>query len=276
MCWKNIEPVYLDLLGDNRIWFGKDGSGVPRRKTFLSEHEGISPWTWWENTVVGHNQEAKKEVNQILGDLEGFDTPKPVRLIERILRIATKPDSFVLDSFAGSGTTAHAVMKLNIEDGGKRRFILVEMEDYAESLTAERVRRASKGYGEGDKAVAGLGSGFSYYKLGPRLFNESGFSEEAPRAARRAFVWYAETGTALEPRAAEDEGPCLGEKGGIAYYLIEGMFGKVALRGLRSGAEGHVVYGYSSTLGPEFLASRNIVFKKMPRDLPIEGSTKWS
>lgn len=205
-----------------------------------------------------------------------FITPKPVRLIERILRIATKPDSIVLDSFAGSGTTAHAVMKLNAEDGGQRRFVLVEMEDYAETLTAERIRRASLGYGEGAKAVPALGSGFSYYELGPRLFDESGFSGEAPRAARRSFVWYAETGSALAADAAAAEGAFLGERGGAACYLFEEPFGAAELRALKAGAEAHVVYAPSCHLGPGFLASRGIVFKKLPRDLPIEGSAQWS
>jgi adenine-specific DNA-methyltransferase len=205
-----------------------------------------------------------------------FISPKPLRLIDRILRIATKSDSIVLDSFAGSGTTAHAVMKLNAEDGGRRRFVLVEMEDYAETLTAERVRRASSGYGEGDKAVPALGSGFSYYKLGPRLFDESGFSGEAPRSARRSFVWYVETGTALAADAAEAKGAFLGERGGTAYYLFEEPFGKAALRALKTGAETHVVYAPSCPFGPGFLASRNIIFKKLPRDLPIEGSAQWS
>ena len=210
-----------------------------------------------------------------------METRTPLPFSARILRIATKTDSIILDSFAGSGTTAHAVMKLNAEDGGKRRFIMVEMEDYAESLTAERVRRASKGYGEGDKAVAGLGSGFSCYELGPRLFDPTGespdgFAEDAPRAARRSFVWYAETGSPIAAEAADAKSPFLGERGGTAYYLFEKSFGKASLRSLVAGMEANVVYAPASTLGPGFLALNNIVFKKLPRDLPVEGSAKWS
>jgi adenine-specific DNA-methyltransferase len=237
--------------------------------------EGMVPIDLWSYQDSGTTDEAGQELKAIFGSMV-FDTPKPVRLIERILRIATKSDSIVLDSFAGSGTTAHAVMKLNAEDGGQRRFVLVEMEDYAETLTAERIRRASLGYGEGAKAVPALGSGFSYYELGPRLFDESGFSGEAPRSARRSFVWYAETGSALAADAAAAEGAFLGERGGAACYLFEEPFGAAELRALKAGAEAHVVYAPSCHLGPGFLASRGIVFKKLPRDLPIEGSAQWS
>lgn len=145
-CWSTLEPEFLRLRADNRIWFGVDGDARPRIKNFVSEGDGASSWTWWPNTEVGHNQEAKKEILRILGGDASFDYPKPVRLIRRILDLATDKDSIVLDSFAGSGTTAHAVLEANKRDGGNRRFILVEMEDYADRLTAERVRRVIYGY----------------------------------------------------------------------------------------------------------------------------------
>jgi len=177
-CWKNTEDVFLDLVADNRIWFGKNGDGVPRRKTFLSESEGVAAWTWWSNDEVGHSQEAKKEIKAILSESEiVFDTPKPTRLIQRILQIATDKNSLILDSFAGSGTTGHAVLKQNFEDGGNRRFILIEMMDYAETITAERVRRVMRGQGEG--AVSGLGGGFDFYTVGERLLQEDGMLNPA-------------------------------------------------------------------------------------------------
>jgi len=128
------------------MWFGVKGNARPRIKTYLEESEGVSAWTWWTNSEVGDNQESKKEVMRILGPEVPFDYPKPVRLLSRILSIATDTGSLVLDSFAGSGTTAHAVLQANATDGGARRFILVEGEDYADSVTAERVRRVIKGY----------------------------------------------------------------------------------------------------------------------------------
>jgi len=145
-CWGMLEPEFLKLKEKGRIWFGVNGNARPRIKTYLSESEGVSSWSWWENSDVGHNQEAKKETLEILGPDNPFDYPKPVRLISRILEIATSTESLILDSFAGSGTTAHAVLSANRKDNGNRRFILVECEDYAENLTAERVRRVINGY----------------------------------------------------------------------------------------------------------------------------------
>ena len=144
-CWGMLEPEFLRLKAEGRIWFGVNGDARPRVKTYLNESDGISSWTWWPNAEVGSNQEAKKEIQDIL-DSEDFDYPKPVRLLSRIIGLALQKDGIILDSFAGSGTTAHAVLEANKRDGGNRRFILVEMENYADKLTAERVRRVIKGY----------------------------------------------------------------------------------------------------------------------------------
>ena len=144
-CWGMLEGEFLKLKSEGRIWFGVKGDARPRVKTYLEESDGVSSWTWWPNDEVGHNQEAKKEINNILEN-ESFDYPKPVRLLKRIIDLAVKKDGLVLDSFAGSGTTAHALLEANKQDGGSRRFILVEMEDYANSLTAERVRKVIEGY----------------------------------------------------------------------------------------------------------------------------------
>lgn len=145
-CWSTLEPEFLKLRKENRIWFGVSGNARPRMKTYLKETEGVSSWTWWPNNEVGHNQEAKKEILEILGAENNFDYPKPVRLISRILEIATSKNSIVLDSFAGSGTTGHAVLAANKKDGGNRKFILVECENYVDKITAERIRRVIKGY----------------------------------------------------------------------------------------------------------------------------------
>jgi len=145
-CWSMLEPEYLKKKEEGRIWFGVNGDARPRIKTYLEESKGLSSWTWWPNDEVGHNQEAKKEILQILGPDNPFDYPKPKRLLDRIIALATDENSIILDSFAGSGTTAHAVLAANQKDGGNRRFILVECEDYADTLTAERVRRVIGGY----------------------------------------------------------------------------------------------------------------------------------
>jgi len=142
-CWKNLESNYLKLLAEGRMWFGADGMGVPRKKVYLSEKEGKNIWTWWTNKEVGHTQEATQELKAIFGTKTIFDYPKPVRLIQRVLQIATQKDSTILDFFAGSGTTGHAVMKLNAEDGGTRRFILCTNNEnnICREVTYERIKR---------------------------------------------------------------------------------------------------------------------------------------
>lgn len=145
-CWGNIESEYLRLRKEGRMWFGVKGDSRPRIKTYLDESDGVSAWTWWTNREAGDNQESKKEIMRILGPDNSFDYPKPLRLLERIIAIAAGKDALILDSFAGSGTTGHAALSANAKDGGNRRFILVEGENYADKLTAERIRRVIKGY----------------------------------------------------------------------------------------------------------------------------------
>lgn len=148
--WRVSEEKFWKLDSENRIWWGENGNNIPAPKIFLSEVKaGRVPQTIWEYAEVGHTQDAKKELLEILSfgtSDEVFVTPKPVALLEKVLEIATSENSIVLDSFAGSATTAHAVLAANQKDGGNRRFILVECEDYADRLTAERVRRVINGY----------------------------------------------------------------------------------------------------------------------------------
>ena len=157
-CWALSEKTFLSLVADNRIWFGDDGNSRPRQKRFLSESEGVNAWTWWDNVAVGHNQEGTKDMKDLLGSGDLFTNPKPVRLLLRILRLATYKDSLILDFFSGSATTAHAVMQLNAEDGGNRKFIMVQLpeatDEKSEAYKAgykniceigkERIRRAGK------------------------------------------------------------------------------------------------------------------------------------
>lgn len=151
--WGYSKDQYELHVKDGLIFWGKDGTGrVPgfkRYKSALKNAGGLAPGNWWAHEFAGHTDAAKKLLREMFPSLDGDDatiTPKPVELIERVLQIATDKDSLILDSFAGSGTTAHAVLKANAKDGGSRKFILVEGEDYADRLTAERVRRAIKGY----------------------------------------------------------------------------------------------------------------------------------
>jgi len=171
-CWRASASTIEQWLEENRIYFGKDGKGAPQLKRYLREvQQGVVPNSWWTHEEVGHNDQAKKEIEEIFSEKNPFDTPKPTKLIKRILEIASSKDDIILDSFAGSGTTAHAVLALNQEDGGNRKFILVECEDYADSITAERIRRVIKGVPNAkDEALQkGFGGSFSYYELGEEL-----------------------------------------------------------------------------------------------------------
>ncbi len=148
--WRVSKERFDQLDADNRIWWGDTGDNRPGMKRFLSEvKDGVVPQTLWGWKDVGSTRNAKQALSQIMASgLEGdlFITPKPVELIEKIIDIGAENDALILDSFAGSGTTAHAVLKANAKDGGHRKFILLESEDYADRLTAERVRRVVKGY----------------------------------------------------------------------------------------------------------------------------------
>jgi adenine-specific DNA-methyltransferase len=148
-CWGATEAEFMRLRDiEKKVYWPKDGDGLPRIKQFPQDAKGLVPDTLWLSSEVGDTEESKKLLLQIFSaeDDFGLHAPKPLGLIQRIVEIATSSKSLILDSFAGSGTTAHAVLKANAKDGGQRQFILVEGEDYADRLTAERVRRAIKGY----------------------------------------------------------------------------------------------------------------------------------
>ena len=158
-CWKNVEEVYLQQAAEGRFWYGTDGKGMPRRKTYLAEKQGRNMWTWWPNSEVGHTQEATKEIKSLFADAPNiFDFPKPTRLLKRMVSIASKNDDIILDFFSGSATTAHAVMQVNAGDGGNRHFILVQLPELCDEkseahkagykniceIGKERIRRAGK------------------------------------------------------------------------------------------------------------------------------------
>ena len=149
-CWAATEPEFEKLKAEGRIYWPKSGTGRPRVKQYPQEAKGLVPMTLWHAVEVGDTESSKKHLLDVFTDYDESDlrihAPKPVDLVKRVIDISTHSDSLVLDSFAGTGTTAHAVLAANKLDGGNRRFILVEMEDYADRLTAERVRRVSNGY----------------------------------------------------------------------------------------------------------------------------------
>ena len=179
-CWKNVESEFLKQCEEGRMWFGKDGMGIPRRKTYLSEREGKNVWTWWPNSEVGHSQEATQEVKMLFDGHAYFDYPKPVRLIKKLIQIGTHDDSIVLDFFSGSATTAHALIDLNAEDGGNRKFILVQLPEHIDpqsdagkggfnsicEVGEERIRRAGKKVREAiPNTTQALDIGFRVFRI---------------------------------------------------------------------------------------------------------------
>ena len=229
-------------------------------------------WGTWLDSI-GFNSDATRELKEIFG-LKPFDTPKPTSLIEWLISLHQDDEATVLDSFAGSGTTAHAVLKLNAQDGGNRRFILTEMMDYAETITAERVRRVMAGYGEDNKSVAGLGGGFEYYTIGEALFDEDGnLNEAVPVEEIRRYVAYTE---GVEYGLSGMSPYYIGQASDAAYLFHYEPDRAAALdyeflNSLRftGGARPTtlVVYADNCLLSQDQLRKHGIIFKKIPRDI---------
>lgn len=171
-CWKVIETKYEELLAAGLIYFGKDGNAVPSRKQYMADIEGIVPWSWWPHEEAGHTDEAKRESQTLFGVKKAFATPKPERLISRIVRIATNPGDIVLDSFAGSGTTGAVAHKM------RRKWIMIELGDHCDTHIAKRLQMVLDGEDEGGITEATSwkgGGGFRYYSLAPSLIETDRF-----------------------------------------------------------------------------------------------------
>jgi site-specific DNA-methyltransferase (adenine-specific)/adenine-specific DNA-methyltransferase len=289
MYWRVAEAKFKELDRDKRIYWGPKGDNMPRLKRFLSEvKDGIVPQTLWTHSEVGHTQEAKKELLAVL-DFESSDdvfiTPKPTRIIERALQIASNPGDLVLDSFAGSGTTGHAVLKLNAAnpDQPPRRFIMVEVEDkVATEVTRERVRRVAEGYTNAKgETVTGLGGGFRFCELGEPLFDESGHIRETVKFGELArHVYFTETGEPL-PRERVPNTPLLGVCRGFAVYLLfNGILGdktsnggnvltRKVLAALPPFAGPKVIYCAGCLIGAERLAEEGITIRQTPYEIRV-------
>lgn len=205
------------------------------------------------------------------GSFAGFDTEKNVLLIQRIIDWIVRPGEIILDSFAGSGTTAHAVLNMNKADGGNRKFICIEMMDYADTITAERVKRVINGYGEEKKAVDGTGGNFSYYELGEPLLVDDKLNNAVSTEKIREYIYYMETKQAL-PEATADEPMLLGVHHGAAYYFnyekdASTTLNAAFLKSIKTQAEAYVIYADTCVLSENKLQQFHITFKKIPRDI---------
>lgn len=258
--WLFSRDSLQKLDADNRLIFIGDKI---YRKLFRSEHQGTVPETIWSDTSNAAN--ASDEIKDIFGG-QIFDTPKPIPLLKRLFQISTKKDDIILDSFAGSGTTGHAVLDLNKEDGGNRKFILVEMEDnIAKDITAERVKRAIKKYDYKE--------GFEYCELDKPLFNEHGQIEESCDFNQFAtYIYFTETQKNIDNK--EIDGNFIGEDGATEYYLVykeprQNVLDKSLIKKLKKTENKKVVYADRCMLDDDTLKEFNLVFKQIPYEVKV-------
>ena len=307
-CWSTTKERLDELQADGRVYFGRDGNGMAQRKKFWSESaQTVVPWTWWPYDEVGENREATREAKELLGEsnIGIFSTPKPERLLQRVLQLATNPNDLVLDSFLGSATTAAVAHKMG------RRWIGIEMGEHAVTHCLPRLQKVLDGEPGGISKAVGWqgGGGFRFMRLGETVFDESGRINPAVRfATLAAFVWQQETGTAFEVTAARPGTPYLGihtildaslrnQDDGDApasairtpkfalYLLFNGILGDkrptggnvltsevlAALLALHATAAPAgtplVVYGESVRVGPARLSAAGVTFKQIPYDV---------
>lgn len=330
-CWVLTEARYKEFLDDNRIWFGSNGDAVPSIKKFLKEvKDGITPMTVWPYAEVGHTQDAKKEIKMLFPKSKlPFETPKPTSLMEKILSLRNNPNAIVLDSFAGTASTAHAVLNLNKKDGGNRKFIMVELEDYADKITATRIKKVIQGYefsGKqketlkqysinvtnlkkadkilkeyneykndqqfskvaltenngaisivGEKMVSGKTEGidgaFDFYELGQPIFKDNeNLNEDVGEDKIRNYIYYTETKQPLTRPQSKDAKYLLDNYQDTGYYFY---YEKDSLTTLDNNSLGiiselqeqYIIYADICLLDEQYMLNKNIIFKKIPRDI---------
>ncbi|MEQ9864306.1 site-specific DNA-methyltransferase [Pectobacterium aroidearum] len=295
--WRMEEEKFWELDADNRVWWGKSKNNSPRIKKFLSEAKaGVVPSTWWLHQFAGTNSGAKTELREILSgeSSELFNTPKPWQLIQRILQISTDKNSIILDSFSGSGATAHAILQQNVEDGGNRKFILVEMdENIAKNVTAERVKRICMGYNNAKgKSIPPLNGSFQYFRLSkdPLFLPDGPIRHDVTFNQLREFVWFMETGSGLTVSPLTKEQPAtpfLGVHQEKAVFLLyngilkdrSDIGGNVlnhrSLKFLDEITPPHfsgtrVVYGARSRFDKKKLNQLGITFHQLPYELAVK------
>jgi adenine-specific DNA-methyltransferase len=271
--WRISEARLRELDKEGRIWWGPTGAARPSIKRYLSEVSDLVPRTLWSKVAVGSNRTSKNEMRSLFPGEASFGTPKPEKLIHRILQIATVPGDLVLDSFLGSGTTSAVAHKMG------RRYIGIEIGEHAETHCAPRLKKVIEGEQGGISEIANWkgGGGFRYYRLGAAVFDADGRINPSIRFAHlAAHVWFAETHTTL-PKIPKT--PFLGIHKGVAYYLLyNGILGDKRPDGgnvltskvltVLPPVDGpKVIYGESSRFGPERLQLERITFKQTPYDI---------
>ena len=251
---------------ENRLWFGKDKKATPSVKTFLSEvSEKMKSGSILPFNLVGHTHKANEQLATLM-DKGAFDNPKSVDLIKILSSMVTSPNDIVLDSFAGSGTTGHAVLDLNKEDGGNRKFILIEMEDdIAKKITAERIKRAIEKYDYKD--------GFEYCELDKPLFDENGQIEETCDFNQFAtYIYFTETQTNIDKKQIDKN--FIGESGETEFYLIykekyKNVLDKKFLSKIKKTKYKKIIYADFCMVDDDTLEKFNIQFKQIPYEVKV-------
>lgn len=271
--WRWSKETLNEKIETGEIYFTEDGKGI-RRRTYLADMKGLPPSTLWiDLEKTGSTRKAKYELKKIFPEFQSselFSTPKPYQLIEFILNLASDDDSIILDSFAGSGTTSHAVLNMN-KRGSHRKFILIELEDYAEKTTAERVKRVIKGYSD----VEGTGGDFSFYELGEPLLVNNLINENVDAANIRDYIWFTETHTKMlseNGKAAGENEYFLGQhnQAGYWFYYKKNEITTLDydfLKTMKTKSDQYIIYADVSVLPDSFCREHNIIFKKIPRDI---------
>ena len=276
--WRYTKDKLSELISENRIWFGATGNNVPRLKRFLNEvSDTIPATTWWDYAESGHNDEARREAKLLQDDDNLFSTPKPERILKKIITMGSNPGDLVLDSFLGSGTTAAVAHKMG------RRYIGIEMGEHAKTHCIPRLQKVIEGEQGGiSQSVEWQGGGgFGFYTLHPEpVFQANGqIRPDIKFEPLAAYIWHMETSVGSSQTM---DSPLLGVHNGIAYYLLyngilgdrRSQGGNVLTRPILAWLQAEyphdgpkVIYGESIRIGEERLAQANVTFKQIPYDV---------
>jgi adenine-specific DNA-methyltransferase len=276
--WAYIPDSMKKMIDQGRIFFPLDISKKPMLKRYKTDlqntHNPISTLiptkseSKKQSFSIGLNSEATKELQNIFNE-KNFDYSKPRDLIQFFIDQVCNSSDIVLDSFAGSGTTAHAVLNLNKKDGGNRKYILIELKEYAQTITAERIKRVIEGY----TGSEGTGGSFDYYELGEALFTEdSTLNENIEIDKIRKYIFYTETHASLVVNGIIDNQYFLSVYQNTAYYFYYEpnevtTLDHTFLASIKNKAELYIIYADNCLLTKTFLSHHNIIFKKIPRDI---------
>ncbi len=272
--WKPVSGTFPRLTKESlqkayeegRLWFGKNGKNVPRLKKYLNEvKQGVVSNSILIPSEVGSTQEAKETLKRVL-EKNVFETPKPLSLIKRFVLLSCGKDAIVLDSFAGSGTTGQAVLDLNKNDDGNRKFILVELEDkVAKEITVERIKKSIEKYGYKD--------GFEYCELDKPLFNQEGqIEQECSFEQLATYIYFTETNTNIDRKAIS--GNFIGSYDETEYYLIfkekgKNVLSKEFLKKLQKDNKRKVIYADKCLIDERTLEKHRIQFKQIPYEVKV-------